>query len=409
MLRKYILEKNTLVRKCWAMFRSHQLENRYRSLGDKYRLINGGENIYYDPSKVIYNIKDYAKDVQINQREEGEIHSAIMVLNSNWGRGMVDELSHLGRVSVYDWTEQGYPEDIGRHHSLLEEMNYGFFEFIKKSNRFRSIDWVFLPSSGAQILRATIRRIRQELGIPVVNQWLDCKQNFECGVGPYGQDSGQKDIAPEFDLVWTSSRSLCEWYLAVGARPIFLPEGFSPQLTPRLDCEKKYEVGFLGACYGLRPDYIKALRKAGLKVVARGFGWPGAGSVPLTEMGRFFGECKVNLGMGGVGYSMELTTLKGRDFEVPGAGGAYLTTYNADLANFFHIGREILCYHSIDEMVELACRLVQHDDFREELAARAYARSMQEHRWLHRFQVILEILGILNSKSGNGGAPCLTK
>jgi hypothetical protein len=363
----------------------------------------------YNLTKIRQEVQSRLKGYGVREPEKGSIHTAIMTMTSNWGIGMIQELQELGPVSLFDNEIEGFSEASPNLSSLLPELNRRFREFLRNRHAERPIDWVLLPCSGNLILKDTLRRIREQLGIPVVNQWLDCKQNFERGVGPYGQDIGQKDIAPEFDLVWTSSRSVCEWYLAVGARPIFLPEGFSPQLTPRLDCVKKHEVGFLGACYGLRPDYIKALRKAGMKVMARGYGWPGEGSVPLTEMGRFFGECKVNLGMGGVGYSMELTTLKGRDFEVPGAGGAYLTTYNADLANFFHIGREILCYHSIDEMVELASRLVRHDDFREELAARAYARAMREHRWVHRFQVILEILGILHSKSGIGDAPCLTK
>ena len=406
---KTLLLQITPWRHAWAAFRSHQLVSRYRSWSEKYGHLAKENKLSYDLTKIRQEVQSRLKGNGVQEREKGSIHTVIMTMTSNWGIGMVQELQELGPVSLFDNEIEGFSEASLAHSPLFPELNRRFLEFLQNRHAERPVDWVLLPCSGNLILKDTLRRIRQDLGIPIVNQWLDCKQNFECGVGPYGQDSGQKDIAPEFDLVWTSSRSVCEWYLALGARPIFLPEGFSPQLTPRVDCEKKYEVGFLGACYGLRPDYIKALRKAGLKVVARGFGWPGAGSVSLTEMGRFFGECKVNLGMGGVGYSMELTTLKGRDFEVPGAGGAYLTTYNADLANFFHIGREILCYHSIEEMVELACRLVQHDDFREELAARAYARSMQEHRWLHRFQVILEILGILHSESGNGDAPFLAK
>jgi hypothetical protein len=335
------------------------------------------------------------------KKGKNSIHSATMTLTSNWGLGMVYELEQLGPVSVFDNEQHGFSESDPNLQKLLPKLNRLFLEFLRDRHAEHAIDWVLLPCSGKLILKDTLKRIREELGIPTVNQWLDCKQNFEVGLGPYGQDMGQKDIAPEFDLVWTSSRSACEWYMAVGATPIFLPEGFSPKLTPRIGCKKIYDVGFLGMCYGLRPDYIEKLRKAGLKVIARGPGWPlpEGKPVPLDEMGRFFGLCKVNLGFGGVGYSMQLTTLKGRDFEVPGAGGAYLTTYNPDLAEFFHIGHEILCYHSIDDMIEQARRIAYDDSFREELAARAYERSMREHRWLNRFNTILEILGILEQQT----------
>ncbi len=136
------------------------------------------------------------------------------------------------------------------------------------------------------------------------------------------------------------------------------------------------------------------MRRAGIDVEARGPGW-GTSVVPLDQMGQFFSECQINLGFGGVGYSTELTTLKGRDFEVPGAGGVYLTTFNPDLADFFDIGREILCYHSVGDMIDLAHRVLRDDALRERIGSRAYARSMNEHRWLHRFQRILGLLRVL--------------
>jgi len=181
-----------------------------------------------------------------------------------------------------------------------------------------------------------------------------------------------------------------------------ITEGFSPRLTPRTDLPKTSDVGFLGECYGLRPDYVNALRKAGLSVAAAGYGWPGSKPVPLDEMGTFLAGSRVVLGIGGVGYSMKLTTLKGRDFEVPGAGGVYLTTYNPDLANFFTIGEEILCYQSKDEMVELTRRLIRDEQWRTEMGDQAYRRSMREHRWLHRYQEVLSALGIFNNKTEKG-------
>ncbi len=260
---------------------------------------------------------------------------------------------------------------------------------------------MLVTCSGNVILVDTLRRIREELGIPIVNQWLDCKQTFVGGMGSSGQDVGQKHIASEFDLVWTSSRSTCEWYMVEGGRPLYLPEGFSPILTPHLPLEKFFDVGFLGSRYGLRQDYIDLLRRAGLTVDARGYGWP---SPPLAidEMGTFFGNCKVNLGLGGVGYSMELTTIKGRDFEVPGAGCCYLTTYNPDLAAFFDIGKEIACFRTPQEMVEMAIDLVNDPGRRAEMAVLAHSRSLREHRWLHRFQEVLSVLGLIDDIATDG-------
>ena len=81
---------------------------------------------------------------------------------------------------------------------------------------------------------------------------------------------------------------------------------------------------------------------------------------------------RINLGMGGVGYSESLTNLKARDFEIPGTGGGlYLTSYNPDLARHFAIGSEIACYRTREEMVELIRYYLAHSEEASAIAARA--------------------------------------
>ena len=277
----------------------------------------------------------------------------------------------------------------------LQELNRQMLDFVMKAHERKPVDWILFTHTGGYIFVDTIRRIREQLGIPIVNQWFDCKQNFEGGAGVNGQDIGQSDIAPEFDAVWTSSRSVCEWYMAIGARPIFLPPGFSPAYTPRADCEKKSDIGFFGQCYGTRPDYITTLKRAGLSVSVGGYGWRDFPAIAPCDISKFIASCKVNLGISGVGYSMDLVTLKGRDFEVPGSGGVYLATYNPDLEPLFDIGKEIFCYRSMAEMIDLARMLVYDEALRESAAENGYRRAIKEHRWLHRFKELLKILGLI--------------
>ena len=397
-LKKKILEINIL-RKAWARYRSNQAHERYRGWMEKYSKLAGEMNLMYTETAAKKSVRAYMEGRNIKPKAIGEIHSAIFTLTHNWGIGVISELKELGSVVAFDYQKEGYSANDPKLPLRLPELNNLMMQFLRNNHKQKPIDWILFTHSGGIILRDTIRRIREELGIPIVNQWLDCKQSFEGGVGLYGQDTGQKDIAPEFDLVWTTSRSVCEWYMVVGARPIFLPEGFSPYFTPRINCKKTGDVGFLGQCYGLRTDYLNALKNAGLSVLTGGYDLKGYPVIPVEKMGDFIGSCKVNLGMGGIGYSMDLTTLKGRDFEIPGAGGTYLTTYNPDLALFFDIGKEIFCYHSINEMVELASRLVRDEALCQYLAENAYKRSMREHRWMHRFRTILGILGIVNDST----------
>jgi spore maturation protein CgeB len=100
--------------------------------------------------------------------------------------------------------------------------------------------------------------------------------------------------------------------------------------------------------------------------------------------------------MGGIEYSETLTNVKGRDFEIPGTGGGmYLTTFNADLAQHFVAGQEIACYGTRDEMLELIRWYLRHPGEADAMAVRARERSLREHRWLHRYEKLLSILGVL--------------
>jgi len=109
----------------------------------------------------------------------------------------------------------------------------------------------------------------------------------------------------------------------------------------------------------------------------------------------------INLGMGGIGYSEALTNVKSRDFEIPGAGGgAYLTSFNADLAQHFVVGEQILCYSNRFELVEILRYYLAHPDEAAAIGRRARQRSLAEHRWLHRYERVLRVLGILPDTTG---------
>jgi hypothetical protein len=394
MLKNLILQ-NTFTRTLWSNVRSRRQVINYRRMANTFQTMAREKGLYYHPEQAQSDIRNFVSPLAIKPKKGTQVHSLIFCLSQTWGMGVLSELNKLGPVSLFDYLKQGYTDISMTNQKRVLELNQKFFDFVAESHKKCSVDWILMTHTGYIVLKETIRKIRKQFGIPIVNQWLDCKQNFEAGMGPHGQDLGQKDIASEFDMVWTSSRSVCEWYMAVGGRPYFLPEGFSPDYIPRIECEKTSDIGFFGQCYGNRADYIHILKKAGLKVRVGGFGWKDAPTVPDSEIGKFIASSKVSLGMGGMGYSMDLTTVKGRDFEIPGAGAVYLTTFNPDLTNFFDIGKEIFCYRTVDEMVEITYELTNNETLCKQVSERAYRRSLREHRWIHRYKTVLKILGIL--------------
>src|SRR5262249_7775585 len=140
-----------------------------------------------------------------------------------------------------------------------------------------------------------------------------------------------------------------------------------------------------------RVQIINALFKAGVPIKLWGSGWPNSGWV--ADPNQVFRETQINLGIGFASPSLTLTTLKGRDFECPGVGACYLTTYNWELAAHYELGKEILCYRSLEELIEM------HGYYRKRpaeclrIAQAAWRRCTCDHTWEIRFRRIFQEAG----------------
>ena len=93
--------------------------------------------------------------------------------------------------------------------------------------------------------------------------------------------------------------------------------------------------------------------------------------------------------------------LKGRDFEVPMCGAAYLTSYHPQLCDWFRIGEEILCYSSPQNCAELLLTVLGDDKRLASVRSAARARSLQDHTWETRFTRLFEM--IRNIQDGSPG------
>ena len=101
----------------------------------------------------------------------------------------------------------------------------------------------------------------------------------------------------------------------------------------------------------------------------------------------------------------QFPNVKRRSFDIPAVGGgAYITTYNPDLALHYEVNSEILCWHSYDDLVEQVRWLLDRPQVCRELARAARERCLREHRWVHRYQAVLAYLGVMNPAS-DGGTP----
>lgn len=394
----------------WSWYRQQQLHRSFRQRQSEYARRAETAGLRYDLSSTCDEVQQRlaGRGYQPTLKEAGDVHTFAFIPRIGWHPALYPDLESLGRVSEYDYAAHGYTcEEFRACNSQAvrrrRAMHREFIDTLCRVHAQDPVDWVFIYASGLEVTPTLIEEITERIGVPVVNMCLDDKQSWD---GPHmdGSRHGQIDLAPVFDLSWTSARVACEWYLCEGGRPIYLPEGFDPKFYRPMAVEKDIPVSFIGGAYGFRRSLIRDLRRCNIPVHVFGPGW-GTQSLWGEDQVRMINRSQINLGSGGIFYSEQLTNVKTRDFEIPGTGGGiYLTTFNADLAEHFDIGREIVCYHSREELIDLIRYYLRHPEEAEAISAQGRQRCLREHRWLHRYQDICRVLGVLTATNVQPGS-----
>ena len=198
----------------------------------------------------------------------------------------------------------------------------------------------------------------------------------------------------KFDVNLTNARASLDWYRQRGAAVRYFPQGFhleSEYENPTTKAEYKYPFSFLGAAKPDREVIVNKLFQAGVPITLFGRGWPNGKWVDRAS--SVFRQSQINLGVGFALASARLTTTKGRDFECPGVGACYLTTYNCELPALYEIGKEILCYRDFEELLEMYAYYVKRPDECLRIAQAAHRRCKAEHTWEIRFRTLFHEMG----------------
>ena len=132
----------------------------------------------------------------------------------------------------------------------------------------------------------TIRAIA-DMGITTVNWYCNASYQFDL----------VSEIAPAYSYCLVPERTRLDDYRAIGARPIYCQEAANPELYKPLDARREFDITFVGAAYGDRPDYLRALLDAGLDARAWGPGWSQLTPLPaaVARSRRALGQTKRRL------------------------------------------------------------------------------------------------------------------
>src|SRR6185295_6587763 len=222
---------------------------------------------------------------------------------------------------------------------------------------------------------------------------LDDKlQFFPHGILADGNDDYAR-WARKFDLNLTSCLAATDWYRVRNCACAYVPPGFhpTPGLAAPASADFKHEFSFVGAKRYEREVIVEQLQRAGISVKLFGRDWPGAKWIENPN--EVYRGSQLNLGIGHPTPSLALANLKARDFECPGAGACYLTTYNWELAHHFEIGKEILCYRNVEELIELYAFYRHRPADCLKIAQGAWRRCAAEHTWEKRFRKVFSDAG----------------
>ena len=86
------------------------------------------------------------------------------------------------------------------------------------------------------------------------------------------------------------------------------------------------------------------------------------------------------------------TGLSLRIWDILGCGGFLLTNYQAEIPDFFEIGRDLETYESMDELVEKVRYYLSHEEERVEIAINGYEKMAAHHTYEIRLAQMIKVL-----------------
>lgn len=109
----------------------------------------------------------------------------------------------------------------------------------------------------------------------------------------------------------------------------------------------------------------------------------------LTEMPKVFQASKINLN---ITMRPIETGLSLRVWDILGCGGFLLTNYQAEIPEYFEIGKDLETYESMEELEQKIRYYLAHEEKRVEIAINGYEKTAKFHTYEMRIAEMMRIL-----------------
>jgi hypothetical protein len=178
--------------------------------------------------------------------------------------------------------------------------------------------------------------------------------------------------------------SSTESYLAAYEAPykVWFPNCYDDTLIhPMAGVEKVYEVGFCGNDNG-RLAWLQAIERRFKSTV-----------IPRADV-FVIGQAMVRaINSYRIHFNRNIADdINYRTFETPGCGTFLLTNHTPGLERLFDIGKDLVTYDSIDDLMGKVRHYLEHPWDREVIAAAGYARVKRDHTYLKRAEQLCSLI-----------------
>lgn len=208
-----------------------------------------------------------------------------------------------------------------------------------------------------------------------------------------------------FDLILTSFPHYVERFRKMGIKSEYFRISFETSVLEKVKARpRKYSCTFVG---GISPAHGKGtalLEELARRVDIDFFGY-GAQTLERDSpiLKRHHGEVW-GLEMYEALMSSRITVNRHIDvaenyannmrlYEATGCGAMLITDYKDNLGGLFDIGKEVVAYRGVDELVDLIDHYAGHEKERDNIAAAGQRRTLSEHTYSRRMDELVGIIG----------------
>lgn len=307
----------------------------------------------------------------------------------------IKKILYIAMMYDYGNSDQGYSfEHYNFYHTLI---NMGFegvyFDFMSLIQQYGK-------SEMNRLLLETAKRYKPDVAFfilytdefyPETIQALNCPTfNWFCD-DHWRYEDFSRHWAGHFMYASTTSRNAFEKYRCDNINNVLYTQWACNHFLYK-PCFRQYnyDVTFVGQPHGDRRTVMETLQKHGISVQCWGRDWEN-GRISQEDMISVFSNSKINLNLTN-NWMGTVQQIKGRNFEVPGCGGFLLTGMAENLEDYYKLGKEVVCFDRLEDLIRLIQYYLQHEKEREQIAKSGYERTIREHTYEQRLREIFEMI-----------------